>query len=99
MHSVYVYYRIDPAQVELAAKRIDALLQDVAAHCGAPPRRLNRCNDKATWMEVYENVLDFEGFLAALNVAVDSRQCAAFTLGERHLECFTHSDAHRLNGT
>lgn len=93
MHYAYVYYRVDLAQVELAANRIDALLQDVSAHCGLPPRRFTRCDDKTTWMEVYENILDFEGFLAALNGAVDSLRCAEFTLGERHLECFTNPGA------
>jgi hypothetical protein len=86
--SAYVYYRIDPGQAGLAAARIDGLLNTLAAHCSQPPRRLNRCDDAATWMETYEGIADFARFSAALNSAVRTFDCAAFTQGERHLECF-----------
>jgi hypothetical protein len=89
----YVYYRIDPALSDLASARIDALLGTLAAHCSQPPRRLSRCDDAATWMEIYEGVADFAAFAAALGTAIQTFDCAAFTLGERHLECF--SRAHR----
>ena len=88
MKSAYVYYRIDPVQAGLAATRIDGLLNTLAAHCSLPPRRLNRCDDAATWMEIYEGIADFATFAAALNSAVQTFDCAAFTQGERHLECF-----------
>jgi hypothetical protein len=88
----YVYYRIDAAQADLAAVRIDALLNALAAHCGQPPRRSNRCDDAATWMEIYEGVTDFAMFAAALNAAARTFDCAAFTRGERHLECFSAPD-------
>jgi hypothetical protein len=88
----YVYYRIDPAQAGLAAARIDALLNTIAAHCRQPPRRLNRCDDAATWMEIYEGIADFAAFAAALSAAVQAHGCAAFTQGERHLECFSAPD-------
>ena len=89
MKHAYVYYRIDPLQAGLAAARIDALLETMATHCSQPPRRLNRCDDAATWMEIYEGIADFAAFSAALNAAVQTVGCAAFTQGERHLECFS----------
>ena len=93
MRDVYVYYRIDPAQAALAAARIDALLDALAAHCSRPPRRLARCDDPATWMEIYEGIADPETFSADLNAAVRALGCEAFTHGERHLECFSQSRA------
>lgn len=88
MKCVYVYYRIDPAQAARAADRIAALLGAMAAHCRKPPRRLVRCDDPSTWMETYDGVDDLMAFEAALRAATRTLDCAAFTLGERHLECF-----------
>ncbi|OZA13947.1 MAG: DUF4936 domain-containing protein [Hydrogenophilales bacterium 17-62-8] len=92
MSSAYVYYRIDPAQADLAAARIDALLDAMAAHCRHPPRRMSRCDGPETWMEIYEGIADFAAFAAALNAAALPLGCAAFTRGERHLECFSAPD-------
>jgi len=89
----YVYYRIDPVQANLAAARIDGLLSAMAAHCSQRPRRLSRCDDTATWMEIYEVIADYAEFTAALNSAVQAFDCAAFTHGERHLECFFLPDS------
>jgi hypothetical protein len=88
----YVYYRIDPAQAGVAAARVDALLSALAAHCAQSPRRLRRCDDPSTWMETYEGIADFAAFAAALDAATRAFDCAAFTLGERHLECFSRAD-------
>jgi len=89
LQHAYVYYRIDPAQEATAAERIDALLGAMARYCARPPRRLSRCDDPAVWMEIYESIADYTAYLSALDKAVLSLQCAAFTQGERHLECFT----------
>lgn len=89
MQSAFVYYRIDPVQASLAADRIDALLDAMTAHCSVLPQRLNRCNDPAVWMEIYEGIADFAAFSAALNATARIFNCTAFTLGERHLECFS----------
>jgi len=86
---VYVYYRIDPAQATLAATRIDALLVAMASHCQQPPRRLGRCDDPGTWMEIYEGIADFETFSDVLNCAERASNCTEFTAGERHRECFS----------
>jgi hypothetical protein len=90
--SAYVYYRIDPVRANLAAARTNGLLSIMAAHCSQPPRRLNRCDDATTWMEIYEGIADYMAFAAALNSAVLAFDCAAFTQGERHLECFSAAD-------
>ena len=92
MKYAYIYYRIDPAQEATAADRIDALLGMMAGHCAQPPHRLRRCDDFAMWMEVYEEITDYAAFTAALDAAVQRLGCAAFTQGERHLECFSLSD-------
>jgi hypothetical protein len=90
--SAYVYYRIDSEQMALAATRVDALLGAMALHCNAPPRRLSRCDDATTWMEVYEGVADFAVFATALDTAARTFECSTFTRGERHLECFRAAD-------
>ena len=83
-----MYYRIDPAQMQLAAGRVDALLNAMAPYCGAPPRRLNRCDDATMWMEIYEDIADFAAFSVELRTAAQNFDCAAFIQGERHMECF-----------
>jgi hypothetical protein len=88
----YLYYRIDPAQETDATVRIDALLDAMAHHCTQPPRRLTRCGDPATWMEIYEGISDFAAFTHALGTATHRFGCATFTRGERHLECFSPAD-------
>lgn len=93
MKHAYLYYRIDPAQAATAAIRIDALLAEMAVHCTRPPRRLRRCDDAETWMEIYEGIADFAAFSHALDAAAHRFDCAAFTRGERHLECFFPVDA------
>lgn len=92
MKHAYVYYRIDPIQAGLAARRIDALLDALARYCSQRPRRLRRCDDPTTWMEIYEGIADFAAFSAALDRAVLDLDCAGTTMGERHLECFSASD-------
>ncbi len=96
MRQAYIYYRIDPAQAAHAATRIDALLIRMAAYCSQPPRRLMRCDDASTWMEIYEGIIDFPAFAAALADAVSSLNCATFTLGERNLECFSQPNQNEL---
>lgn len=92
MRQAYIYYRIDSKQADQAAAQIDTLLNLMAPHCGQPPHRLIRCDDPAMWMEIYQGIVDFAAFAAALSTAAGSLNCAAFTLGERHLECFVPPD-------
>ncbi len=88
MNCVYVYYRVDPAEASLAHDRIHVLQKAMAHYCGLPPRLLVRCDDPTTWMEIYEGIADPECFEAALNESAETLGCAAFTEGERHVECF-----------
>ncbi len=88
MRAAYVYYRIDPARAEEAAGCVDALLSAMTPHCAMPPRRLCRCDDADTWMEIYEGIADWSGFSAALAQAVLNCGVVRHVLGERHLECF-----------
>lgn len=39
-------------------------------------------------MELYEGIADIARFSATLHAAVQELDCAAFIMGERHLECF-----------
>ena len=88
MRDAYVYYRVAPAYGALAVNRVDALLQALASHCTHLPRRLVRCDDAMTWMEIYEGIADWTAFTAAMQRAVHTLQIDACLDGERHLECF-----------
>jgi hypothetical protein len=88
MQDVYVYYRVDEHQLETATARVDALLRALAPHCVRRPRRAARCDDAATWMEIYEGIDDFAAFSATLAERVQALACTAFIRGERHVECF-----------
>ncbi len=91
MRHAYIYYRVAPAQASQAASRVDTLLQALAAHCTQPPRRLARCDDAATWMEVYEGIADWPAFEAAMQAALKALQLDVHIDGARHLECFVAS--------
>lgn len=93
MQHVYVYYRVDRSQASLAARQIDRLLLAMTPYCGQPPRRLARCDDPSTWMEIYEKIARLEPFLAALQTAVEAYGCNAFICEGRHLECFSDASA------
>ncbi len=86
--AAYVYYRLRPGSAAAAAGPIDALLDALAPLCAQRPRRARRCDDPATWMEIYEGVSDWNGFEAALAAEVTRLSIAGFVDGDRHLECF-----------
>lgn len=90
--SAYVYYRVVPGRASLAAARIDALLQTLAAFCSQPPRRLLRCDDRETWMEIYEGISDWPAFERALQAQEAGLQQEAWIDGRRHVECFMPAD-------
>jgi hypothetical protein len=94
---VYIYYRIDPAQASAAARAIDALLAQLVPHCAHPPRRMHRCNDPTTWMEIYAGIANFPVFAAALSESVQALNCTSFIQGERHLECFAPSPPYTVS--
>ncbi|MEW6119735.1 MAG: DUF4936 family protein [Pseudomonadota bacterium] len=88
MRAVYVYYRIDPAHAGEAANRIDTLLRAMAPYCATPPRKMHRCDDSDTWMEIYEGIADWEVFRTRLEHEAHHCGAGVEPIGERHLECF-----------
>ena len=85
---VYVYYRI-AADTAAARDAVAALFVAVAAATGVAGRLLARCDDAATWMEVYEPVADTHAFLPRLAALARTHRVAALAVdGDRHTECF-----------
>jgi len=85
---VCVYYRVaaDDAGTRAA---IAALLAAVEADTGVAGRLVARCDDPATWMEVYEPAADAAAFAQRLSVLAERHRAAAVTGdGRRHAECF-----------
>lgn len=89
MRHVYIYYRVDPAQADAAARAVDALFVALSPLCAAPPRRLTRCDDPALWMETYENITDFAAFRTALDAAETGLAASGIAVDTRHRECFS----------
>ncbi len=85
---VYVYYRV--AEDTVAVRdRAAAWLAAVAAATGIRGTLLARCDDPATWMEVYEPVGHAGEFLHRLEALARSHDAAALARdGRRHVECF-----------
>jgi hypothetical protein len=85
---VYVYYRV--ASDDAGARAAIAALQvAVEAETGIAGRLLSRCDDPATWMEVYEPVADTAAFARRLEDLAQRHRAAAITGdGRRHAECF-----------
>lgn len=92
MRAAYIYYRVDPACADTAAQRVDALMRAMLAHCGTPPRVVQRCDDSATWMEIYEDIADWSAFVGALDRATAEMEITSCLAGDRHLECFLSRD-------
>ena len=85
---VYVYYRV--ASDDAGARSAIAALQaDVEAETGIAGSLLARCDDPATWMEIYEPVADAAMFARRLEALALRHRAAAITGdGRRHAECF-----------
>jgi len=84
----YIWYRVtgDPAAARAA---VAALLRDVLGATGIAGRVLVRRDDATTWMEVYEDVADVEGFDRALAAGVAHHAVAGYAEGRtRHTEAF-----------
>jgi len=89
MRTACVYYRVEPAHATECARCVDALLAAMASCCAIPPRRLRRCDDADTWMELYEGVVDWAAFEHALERETRLSGAGRYATGGRHLECFT----------
>lgn len=82
----YVYYKVKPEQVEALRGGVQGLFSAIEKHCGVRGRWMRRCDDSATFMEVYEDVKDQAGFEAVLE-----REGAKLGL-ERKLERFISAE-------
>lgn len=89
-YSYYIYYRVNPAQVEAAMPRIKQLLDAIKNTTGIPGRLMKKRGEPELWMEVYENVADTAKFERGLAQAVNKLEATEFLLPgtERHIECF-----------
>jgi len=79
----YVYYRVDPARLDVLRPEIEKLFEKVRKHSGVRGRWMRRRDDPSTYMEVYEGIRDEPAFEALL-----ARESSALGL-ERRTERFT----------
>ena len=85
---IYVYYRV-VADTAAVRATIHALMAEVEARTGISGRLLARCDDPATWMEVYAPVVDASAFTRELAALVRKHGAAAFAHDrKRHVERF-----------
>ena len=85
---IYVYYRVR-ADVAAARAAVAALMREIETATGVVGRLMVRCDDPATWMEVYEPIDDSTRFSRTLAALVVQHGVAAITVdGHRHTECF-----------
>ena len=73
----YIYYRILADRTADARRVVDALQADVLRETGVRGRLLNRRDDPATWMEIYDGIAEEKAFHLALDAAVERRGFAA----------------------
>lgn len=65
MPDLYIYYRVDPTQIDAWLPALRDLQGGLAARFGVRARLARKCGD-ATMMEIYEAVRDPEAFLGDL---------------------------------
>jgi hypothetical protein len=89
-YSYYIYYRVDPARVAEAARRVQRLIAEVGAATGVRGRVLRKRGEPLLWMEIYENVGDDAAFERALSeaAAATAFQDVLLAGSRRHVECF-----------
>lgn len=88
--SLFVYYRVADATDGAVRGCVEAVRTDVFAATGVRGRLLKRRDDPATWMEVYEPVVEVEPFEQALEAALVRHGFASLLApGDvRHVERF-----------
>jgi hypothetical protein len=89
-YSYYIYYRVDPAQVEAAELRTKQLLAAVEKATGTAGRLMKKRGEPNLWMEVYEGVAEEAKFEWELAAAVNQLEAIEFLQpgNGRHVECF-----------
>lgn len=90
MTEFYIYYRIDSASEAEFLTQARAMQARLQCATRAGTRLLRGCADPSLRMEIYSDVSDRDGFIAALEAAVAKYELELFLpAGERrHIECF-----------
>ena len=86
--NLYVYFKA-PLDADVAP-RAQAMQADLYRECGVQGRLMRRRDRPETWMEVYEDIGDFDAFEARLTAAAGRHGMeAVLQAGERrHVERF-----------
>ncbi len=89
---IYIYYKVDTRHAALLEQRLVALQATLSSdwQVGIALKRREESDAQAhslqTWMEIYSDVP--EGFLTALEKAIEASDIKSLIAGERHHEFF-----------
>lgn len=61
-HHFYVYYKVPEEHSQPVHALVERILRDVRAETGISGTLLRRRDDPQTWMEVYPDIADADGF-------------------------------------
>lgn len=86
--SFYIYYRVGPQDAARVRAVVEELQRVLFEHTGVTGRLLRREDDAETWMEVYENVPDPEGFQQLLEEELQRLGLDTLAGSTRHTEIF-----------
>ncbi len=86
--SFYIYYRVPAEDAARVRGMVEELQRVLAARAGVTGRLLRREDDPETWMEIYENVPDAEGFELLLQEELQRLGLDALAGSARHTEIF-----------
>ena len=86
--SYYIYYRVPDEDAARVRGVVEELQRILAARTGVAGRLLCRQDDPQTWMEIYENVPDAEGFELLLQEELQRLGLDALPGSPRHTEIF-----------
>ncbi|HRH71978.1 MAG TPA: DUF4936 family protein [Zoogloea sp.] len=86
----YIYYPVRMGMEADLARELYNLQAEIQAHTGVAGRFLRKADDPWTWMEIYEDVIDFPAFDTVLARAVARHGIERFVEagGRRHIERF-----------
>lgn len=86
--NLYIYYRV--ADTAAARPVIQQLMQDIVDRAGLKGRLLSKCDDMATWMEIYEGIDNRHTFIQLMAELETKRRVDTFLLpgSQRHQEWF-----------
>ena len=84
----YVWYRVQAGKETEAETAVRSLQARLACRIGAAGRLLKKRDAPETWMEIYENVAEPQGFKRQMQELVERYDLEIFLDGGRHIECF-----------